>query len=416
MNVVFSYGKFKKEVDAKRMKAESQNINIRVYHGDFDFRRSIGQEISLKDWDFKKGELKLSGVSRTPEEHKYIQSLKEQLEDIKRAYDREFLELKLSHRLKSLNKTSWNEWCEITLNKGLGISEEDSQEAPYLIDKMNEYLEYQRTDFAPNTIKGYQSNLKVLKGFEGHIKHKFKTDEIDLVWYKALRDWNTEQGNNDNYFGSIIQKVKAVINHYRSVDKNFPYHPNIDHKKFQTIKQNPDHDILTEGEMELIYNYSGTGHLANVRDLMIIQYHACLRYDELKSELSKGKEALDIYQNDEGEYFWKILENKTGRKSKIRKVIPVHDRILNLYHSAKFPHIIQSQVYNRYTKELMTELGIDKTVTSHTLRRSFITNMFNLGIEENYIQQYSGHTDIRTMRKSYIKAKNVIRKNPIPTK
>jgi integrase len=412
MNVVFSYGK------GNNVKSERQNINIRVHHSSLDFRRSTFLEISSRDWDVNKKELKLSGA-KSPDERRYLLSVQEKLDDIKRAFEREFLELRLSHQLTSITTKKWKEWCEVILKKGLNIFEEINIEAPYLTDKMKDYLEFHRKDFADNTVKGYESNLKLLKAFEVKSKKKYRTDEIDLDWYKSLRDWNTEGGNNDNYFGSIIQKVKAVINYYRSIDKNFPYHPNIDHKKFKTIKLSHDHDVVTEVEMELIYKYSGIGYLENVRDLIIIQYHACLRYEELESQLNKGKEALEIYKvtNDKNEekYFWKILENKTGRLSRIKKVVPVHKKILNLYHSANFPHIITSQVYNRYTKELMKLLEIDKKVSSHTFRRSFITNMYNNGIDEDYIMQYSGHIDRRTLRKSYIKTKNVFRENPIPT-
>ena len=139
-----------------------------------------------------------------------------------------------------------------------------------------------------------------------------------------------------------------------------------------------------------------------------------MRYDELRSELSKPFESLDIKKDNTGKYFWSILEGKTASESKIKKRFPVHKRILELYHSAKFPHIITNQKYNEYLKELLKEVGIKIDVTSHTIRRSFCTNMFNQGYSFPDIMQYSGHSTEKQLR-TYIRVKNVIRDNSIPT-
>jgi integrase len=411
MKVIFSYGK------ANDPKSAIQNINIRVYHSQFDFRRTTGIQIQKKDWNFDKNQLAngLTGV-RTPDERKYLRTADEHLKNIESIFSSEFLTLKLSHSLKSLNTAKWNSWCESTLSKALGTDGDSSEgEEVYLLTKFSEYIDFNKSDWSPNTIRGYNSTLELLKKFEEFRKHKYLTDEIDLVFYRELREWNIGKGRSDHYFGSVIQKIKAVINHFRSVDKNFPFHVNIDHKKFITIKVNPEHDILTEAELEKVFKYSGEKRYENVRDLIIIQYHSCLRYDELRSELSKGKDALDIYHDENGDYFWRILEGKTGKKNKLKKVIPVHKKILDLLPSANFPHLISSQKYNQYLKELITKLKIEKDITTHTIRRSFCTNMFNNGIDPQDIMQYSGHSEEKMLR-NYIKVKNISRTNSIPTK
>jgi integrase len=412
MKVSFSYGANNRKL------AERQNINIRVYHSSFDFRRSTGLDITKKDWDFKKNTLvDASTGARTPEDRKYLISLHTKLSEIDTLFKSEFLKLKLSYQLKSLTNASWNSWCDSVL-KASFAELDNSESVPLLRDKFKEYMDLNRDQWQKNTIKGYESNLKVIINFEDTEKYKYRTDEVDLDWYYSLKKWNESNGNNENYFGSIIQKVKAVINYFRSVDKDFPFHVNIDHRNFKTIKTKPDHAILNEAEIELIYNYKGKKHLENVRDLFIIQYHACLRYDELRSELSKGVENLEIYQETEtGKYYWTILEGKTSKHTKAKKKVPVHLRILTLYRSGNFPHLIQAQPYNKYIKVLMNELNIHKEekITSHTPRRSFITNMSNAGYRDVDIQQYSGHSDIRTMKDNYIKRKNVNRENQIPT-
>lgn len=444
MNVVFSYGKFKKEVDAKRMKAESQNINIRVYHGDFDFRRSTGLEISLKDWDFKRGELKLSGVSRTPEEHKYIQSLKEQLEDIKRAYDREFLELKLSHRLKSLNKTSWNEWCEITLNKGLGNVEEVSEETPLLVDTYEEYIKIKRQDQAKNTIKGLESNLNVLRSFldfdyfsahfkltddqkknwstwyiKNHGKSKsqvLRFNETDLNFYRLFREWNKERGNDDNYFFKMMGNLKTVLNYFNSVDsKKYQPHDHIRHKDFKSDKLSRPHSVLSEEELNLIFNFKGNERLENISSLAKILYYGCFRFDEMIQELKrneKGKlEIVNRVVEGQEVSYWNIYQNK----SKVHKKVPMKKELKEALFSGAF-HTISSQNFNDYLKELLQLLSIEKEhkITSHTFRRSFITNMVNKGYSAGDIMEYSGHKTEAQFRE-YCRRENIEVKtlNPI---
>jgi integrase len=439
MNVVFSYGKFKKEVDAKRMKAESQNINIRVYHGDFDFRRSIGQEISLKDWDFKRGELKLSGVSRTPEEHKYIQSLKEQLEDIKRAYDREFLELKLSHRLKSLDSDSWKEWAVINLKKGLGIVEEDREGSPLLLDKYDEYIKFKQRTWKPNTLRNNNSAYNMLTAFMdfqkfvefyapegdelkewekwyitkyGKSKAKeYKTDETDMTFYNNLQDWNIKKGNGlSGAFSDQVKHIKAMLKYFESVE-GLKIHHNINHREFKAHISSPDHDILSSEEIQSIFKYKGKKYLENVVSLAKIQYHACMRYDELRSELEKGVDALNIQKTSEG-YIWNLLQGKVSK----RKSVPVHKEIIDMFQNGTFPHLISDQKYREYIKELLAILQINKTlkIGTHTFRRSFCTNMFNAGHSFQEISQYSGHSTEKQLRE-YIQAKNVLINNTIPT-
>lgn len=410
MKVSFSYGK------SRDYTAKVQKINIRILHGSLDCRRSTGLEISLKDWDTKKHELgnALTGA-RTPEERTYLNSVKAILDKITATFENEFLQLKLSFRLKSFSNEDWKQWCTDTLNKATGIQGDNIAEVPLLLDKYQDYISYLISDNkAPNTLKGYKSNFKVLKSFEDETRKRYRTDEIDLEWYNKLREWNKARGNNENYFGSIIQKVKAVINHFRSIDNTFRFHPNIDHKKFKTIKINPDHEILTEEELDRLFNYTGKRYLENTRNLAIIQYYACSRWNEIEQEIKRGKEALTIYQDKNGKYFWDILEQKVSAKTKIKKSFPLHKKILDLYHSDNFPHHITPQKFNLYLKEITEELGIDKVITSHTFRRSFCTNMFNDGHDPQEIMIYSGHST-ETQLRQYIQKKNVRRSTSIPT-
>jgi integrase len=440
MNVVFSYG------NGRNKEADRQNVNIRVYHGKsilgLDFRRSTGLEVSLKDWEewnSEKKEFKLKGA-RTPDERRYILNVQEHLQSIDRAFKREFQELTLSHQLKSQNKLTWNEWCEATLEKGLGIKREVSEEVPFLLDKYREYIDLKSRTWSSNTIRNNESALKMLSAFmdfnkfielykpkdkerteweqwylQNHGKSKarqYRTNETDIHFYNILQDWNLKKGNGlSGAFSDQIKHIKAMLRYFESTE-GIAIHHNLNHKDFKPHTKNPDHDILTEEELKLIFNYTGKGYLENVRDLAKIQYYACIRYDELRSELNKGIEKMDIVKSGKNGYRWNIYQQKV----KSTKSIPLHGRILSMINEDSFPHLIKDQKYREFIKELLAILQIDKhkKIGTHTFRRSFCTNMFNNGHSFAEIMQYSGQQTESQVRE-YIQAKNVVINNTIPT-
>lgn len=432
MNVVFIYGK------ANKKESERQKVNIRVYHSDFDFRRTTGLEIGIKGWDFAKKQITFNG-SKSPEERRYLQSVKEKLEDIIRTFEREFLELKLTHKLKGLNTISWNEWCENTLNKGLGIVDEVDEVAPLFLDKYKEYIDFKQRSWKPNTLRNNRSAFKMLSAFMDFQKfvefyapkgdelkewekwyldkygkskkREYKTDETDMNFYHNLQEWNIKKGNGlSGAFSDQIKHLSAMLKYFNSVE-GLKIHHNINHKDFKPHRSSPDHDVLTPEEIDLVFNYKGKKYLENVRDLAKIQYHACMRYDELRSELKKGVDNLNIQKTTEG-YRWTLMQGKVT----IRKGIPVHKEIMDMLQNGTFPHLISGQKYNDYIKELLEILKINKTlgIGTHTFRRSFCTNMFNAGHSFQEILQYSGQSTEKQLRE-YIQTKNVLINNTIPT-
>lgn len=447
MNLVFSFG-------AKNdKKIESQNINIRVYHNSFDFRRTTYLELNKTEWDFDKQTLKkLSTGIRSNERFKELQSIEDSLLNIQKSFDQEFAILKRSQRLKSFDLKQWRLWCEEVLNRGLGIKPESNVlHTPLLTELFEEFIQIKLTDRKHNTIKGYKSNLNVLKCFmdfsELSIQAKlskkqlsdfeqwytsnygksksyyFKFNETDLNFYRLLREWNNLKGNNDNYFYKIIANIKAVLNYFYSIDSDkYIPHKHIKHPDFKSLSLSPDHDILNEDEIDLIYNYKGKPYLENVRDLAIIQYHTCTRWSELKNEIDNLLNGTHrIYQrviDGKEVLLWDIKVEKTEKHKEFYKSIPVHKRVLDIINRESTPRSISIQNFNGYIKELLRELNIDKTnsITSHTWRRSFITNMVNKGFSQNEIMQYSGHKDERSFR-LYCQRHNVkfTMYNSIPT-
>ena len=433
MKVIFSFGAISDKSE------KTQNINIRVYHSNLDFRATTSLQINRDEWDFKnKRIVDLSKGKRTTERSAYLNEVRIKLELIRSTYESEFLNFSIQGALRTLDKNKWKNWCREILDSHIAIERMETNVDNSILSKFNQYIELNRLSWRPNTLKGYLSNVNVLKSFMDYnflldtIKEidakplrkwykstygtscvkDFQCAELDLEFYKLLEEWFSLRGLGDNYRGSLIQKIKAVIRHFATTEKDFEFHQNIHHPSFKTIKRSVESDVLTEEEIEKLFNFRGDHYLENTRDLMLVQYYACLRYNELKSELSKGIEGLNIYKVsiDGKEHLkWRIMQNKTSAL----KTIPIHTRCENILFKS-YPRIISPQKYNSYIKKLSDKLEFkDKRITTHTLRRSFCTNMFNKNYPVRDIMQYSGHK-VESEFLNYVKGESINRVNSIP--
>lgn len=441
MKVTFSYGLTN---DPSKI---SQNIYIRVRHGKnvklntLEARRSTQIEVEAWQWDFANKRLRENPEKGfwSFEQQTKIVDVKRKIRDIEDAFTIEFSKLKSSNKLRTMTTPMWIEWCDATLKTGQGIIDE-KPEAPFFLNKFREYIDFKRDEWKPNTLRNNESSYRMLSAFMDYEKfvstcskeedrdltkwskwysdkygrsksRQYRTNEIDLKFYRNLREWHTKRGNQlSGAFSDQIKHIKKVLAHFKSEDK-IEVHHNIEHKSFKGYRSSPEHAILNEEELERIFSYSGKPMLENVRDLIKVQYHMCMRYDELKSELEKGVDKLPIVKTDKG-YRWTILQGKVSE----RKGVPVHRDIMEMIHENRFPHIISNQKYNNYVKDLCSAVGIQKdlSIASHTIRRSFCTNKFNQGHSFTEIMHYSGHKTENKLR-IYIRTENMDLSNSIST-
>jgi integrase len=173
-------------------------------------------------------------------------------------------------------------------------------------------------------------------------------------------------------------------------------------KKFSVSWEETDSVYLSENEIAKLFqkDLSNKKRLEQVRDLFVFGCSVGLRY----SDYSEVKPENIIVV--EGETFIKMRTRKTGEMV----VIPCSPEVLQIFekyaaNKNSLPPTISNQKFNEYIKQAcreaeLTEKGrllsepdkeLCESVSSHTARRSFATNLYLSGFPAIELMKITGH-------------------------
>lgn len=180
---------------------------------------------------------------------------------------------------------------------------------------------------------------------------------------------------------------------------------------------------LTEEELKKLkkIDLSLVEKLEGVRDLFLIQCYTSLRFSDA---IRIARNPKPYFYEEDGRSYFKIIAQKTSQSL----IIPLKREVLEILNNRDFKKITMSmQYYNKHLKELCKFAGIDEEVihsitrggrrietvkkkyemvSSHTGRRTFITNAVLAGIPLMQIQAISGHTTTQSLL-NYLHASNL---------
>jgi len=279
------------------------------------------------------------------------------------------------------------------------------------IDFAQDFID--KSTFAPNTKKGYQTTINSLEEYSAKRKKLIDFNSIDLNFYDSYTTylWK-EKGLNDNTVGTHIKHIKTLMNEAFERD----LHNNLKFKKkgFVVMRKDSDSVYLTEREIDklLALDLSNDKKLERVRDVFCIGCWLGLRYSDL-IRVTKDK----IIEED-GMTLLKIEMEKT--KSVVRIPINPKARPLLEKYDYNLP-AISSQKFNHYLKDitknekagLKAEVEVTtmkagqkernkypkhELITSHTARRSFATNLYLHGVQSHVIMAVTGHKTEKAFR------------------
>ena len=238
-----------------------------------------------------------------------------------------------------------------------------------------------------NRYKKYTYNILV-EYFDG----KQPTfDDINYAFCEDFIEWMSGKGLCANTRGSHVKFIKAAMN---EASKN-KLHQNEDYRSFRKEMEQVDAVYLTNEEVTKIAELPLCGIYAVARDIFIIGCHTGMRF----SDYSK------LSMNDISDGVIHVIT----QKCKTPVDIPAHPRVLKILHkyNGTLPHITP-QRFNLYIKDICKEAGLNESilvrkggqhtryqkwelVSSHTARRTGLTNMYKAGIPIYRCMMISGH-------------------------
>lgn len=243
--------------------------------------------------------------------------------------------------------------------------------------------------------------LRVFEEFVGKTDIPFA--KVDYSFYSDFMLYlRTIKKYKENTVGTNIKNLKAVMNEgYKR-----KLHTNEDFREFKKPSEPIVNVNLSEGEIELIRSLSLEGQLEQIRDIFIVGCYVAQRHSDYST----------ISSNDIQDGRIVIVQEKTNH----RIIIPIHpivDKILKKY-NGELPSISQvvfndglkkiaykagltTPVFVRYTKAgERIEKYVEKwqLISSHTARKSGVTNALRAGVPIEDCMYLAGIYDIRTFK------------------
>lgn len=250
-------------------------------------------------------------------------------------------------------------------------------------------------DVTQSTIKARERTLEILTEY----KRKIPFASIDYSFYNGFLNYLTKEKEfSRNTIGKHIRIIKTVL--YEAEEQHKAKYVS---KKFKAYSEQTTAIYLNTAELDLIekLDLSDNKRLDKVRDMFIVECWTGVRFSDL-SQLAASDFKTDIVQ---------ITQQKTKNPVSI-PILPPVQRILKKY-DYQLPKVLTNQKMNLYLKEitklipeLKTPVQIEKSkgsmivkstkqkhemVTTHTARRSFATNQYDMGVPIESIMQVTGH-------------------------
>ncbi len=362
--------------------------------------RKVVKGVKTKEKDWRKERIK---PNLKTEDYNFHIEFNKTLEELETKVKTIFRDI----RLNNLTPTT-----EIILQKLDDKNYGENVLSKNFFDSYDEYIEASKNIRTPGSIRRYKTNKKFFENFAQFSGYDMNFNNINMIFYEALTNYAFEERNTlNNYFGKIIDGLKSfmVWANERS------YHDNFEFKKFKSLKNRIEVIYLTIDELKKLYEFKfDSKKLEHVRDFYCFGCFTGLRFSDIKQ-----LKPSNIYTDE-----IKFTVQKTRTIDQRTPLNNFAKEILNKYKGTLYEPIpkISGQKFNEYIKEACEKVGItqdvnitryvghkriDKVVpkyeliTSHTAKKTFVTNSLILGMKESVIQQITGNLDQRSF-KAYV--------------
>lgn len=242
----------------------------------------------------------------------------------------------------------------------------------------------------------------ILSDLKDFLKWKFKKNEILLkdLDYSFILDFEyylkTEKSQKQVTVNKALQRFKKVVKTALIV-KLIDSYPFIEHKPKRVVTNVV---YLTTEELNKFEKYSfSQSRLEEVKDMFVFCCYTGLAYNEMSKLESKH-----IHIGFDGMQWIKMIRDKTNKVISV-PLLPKAISILEKYqeHKNMLP-VISNQKFNSYIKEIAEIIGIEKTLTHHTARKTFASTVLLYNdVPMEVVSELLGHSKLSTTQEHYAK-------------
>ena len=373
-------------------------IRLVVKHEKIRIRKNLEVKSALDDWDSETETIVYSKnhpfAKEYKEWNKALFEIKDKVDNIFEFFkynNIEFSEKEFLDRFESNNKSV----------------------AIDFFQAFDEYIYVCKNTKAKSTIKKITTCKHKIFQFKDFTKFPVRFDTIDYRFEEAFMDYCF---NEKRYLNNYYSRIIAVLKTFMTWGLKRNYHNNLYYKELKRIENEIEVIRLTYDELMILFNYEfENGALNRSRDMFCFGAFTGLRH-------------CDVYAVSDA-----ILEddliNITIQKTKtFNHLVPINDHLKQLierYKGTMYEPIpkITSTKLNLNLKKCCEILGWDKKIvltrfrgaiaekrefykfeliTSHVMRKTFISVSLELGIPERVVKTISNHKDERSFRR-YVK-------------
>lgn len=251
-------------------------------------------------------------------------------------------------------------------------------------ENAQKYLEQEKENLAPLTIRTYFWNLKKIEDFHP----KLDCDEIDETFIRNFRKHLQNRGDKPNTVNKTLSVFRIFCRKMLD-DRIFIQDP---FEKVKIGRVYTHRGFLTTRELKQLYlNFIDRRRFLseteqNVIRVFLFSCFTGLRYSDLRT-----LDSSEIFD-------WKIRKqtHKTGEAVYIP--IPMQARLLlpqNLKPGPVFK-VVENSHFNRTLRKAATKLGYSKYIHCHLARHTFATTCITLGITLPATSKLLGHRNLET--------------------
>lgn len=238
--------------------------------------------------------------------------------------------------------------------------------------------------YAKATVKTFESQSRKLKRF----REKLKFHEITPLFWKQYNSYLITLNNNENTRWSAFRTMKIFINKavQSGVIKTDPL-KGVIVKKPEGNRMNLTKDEVKK--LETLYSGMITKPLKHVLQYFLFSCYTAMRYSDVKNLTHS-----DIFLNEANPYI-QFVQQKTSYPLNL----PIGEKILKYLPKKALPgeavfKVFDNRKTNRLLKDIMKLAGIDKSISYHCSRNTFISIALEESGDIALVSKMAGHKKI----------------------